>query len=169
MPEKLESTDTSVTMLDLANQTGREALVQYIKHTEDLYKSMGVTVDTFRYYPDTKTVKIEYTPGRAQEGHVGIVHGGILSFMIDASAGALSMAVGGVDDIALTKGTTTKFVQSAKSETPISIISSTRDIDSKKMIVQTEVVQNGVVLTQSDSEFKIVNKKVFERINRGGK
>lgn len=157
----------STTMTEFAKETGRNFLTAYIEKTRELYKKEGLTDESFVYFPDTKTVEIQYIPSREQEGHDGVNHGGKVWFMIDASAGSLGMAVAKPDEVAMTTKANIENMLSVITGKPtrvVSTISPDKNGGSKRQVfVKTEVIQDGVVCVSAEVECMVGKPDVLER------
>ncbi|QSH39056.1 PaaI family thioesterase [Candidatus Kaiserbacteria bacterium] len=163
--EDAERPRQSMTMMELAEKDQRVPLIDYINHTKERYKNEGVTVDNFRYFPATDTepskVEITFTPARDQEGHHGISHGGISTFMIDSSAGAFAMSVGKPNQVAITnEHLNIKFPGFVRTGVPVRVVSRKATdvelkeeedkgliLDKRQTFVHTDVIQDGEVVT----------------------
>jgi len=157
----------STTMTEFAKETDRTFLAAYIEKTRALYQAHGLSDENFTYVSG-KSVEIVYTPSAGQEGHEGITHGGIVAFMIDASAGAFAMTVAKPEEVAVTRGTDITYNQPVLTGKPVyvrSAISPDKNEGTKRQVfIRTEVIQDDSVVVSAETECMIARPEVLARI-----
>lgn len=174
MKEKLLSSEAlkePMTVLAFAEANNKTALAEYIHNALDTYKRIGLSVEDFRYSPDANGGRVEVAlqPKDNHEGHVGIVHGGFLSIIIDASSGALAMILVENDEIAFTKRVGTTFHDTAFTGIELKAIShiSTEETENKREIkIVTDVLQGGVSVASATVSLTRTKVATLERLKR---
>ncbi|MBL4644637.1 MAG: PaaI family thioesterase [Candidatus Pacebacteria bacterium] len=170
---KLPTESESIPITDFAKEDGREVLLAHIENAFELYKTMGLSPESFQYFEEEQKLEIQFTPSENQEGNAGVTHGGVLAFMIDASAGALAMATIDKEDVALTESTNTINDSLVRTGVPVSVISTRIDegetpLEKRLIYIRTEVHQDSKLVAQADTKLKSVNLKTLERIHNNG-
>lgn len=165
--------NVGVTMTELSQESGRETLLSHIEHATPLYKLIGLTPKDFIFFPGTKELKLTCDVTSLHEGHAGIAHGGLTTFLIDASAGALAMALIEPGRVAFTHETKTTFLQPLHVGRTASVESVLEESahDGRTLRIRTVVFGHGPdgtkkPVAESTSIFKKASSDLLERIAR---
>jgi uncharacterized protein (TIGR00369 family) len=101
---------------------------------------LGLAVD-FMIAPETRSITADFTPSRGHQGYEGIVHGGILSALLDEAMAKLAFSLG---IPAVTAEMTVKFKSPAAPGDRLTV--SGRLLEEAHRLIQAEArVQRGTV------------------------
>jgi uncharacterized protein (TIGR00369 family) len=105
----------------------------------------GLGID-FAINEEERTLHATYTPPHAFQGFEGIVHGGILSTLLDEAMGKLAFSLG---HQVMTAEMTVKFKAPAKTGEEISIFGRLTQETKRLILAEAKIVRGPVVIAEA--------------------
>jgi uncharacterized protein (TIGR00369 family) len=105
----------------------------------------GLGID-FEINEEERTLHATYTPAHAFQGFEGIVHGGILSTLLDEAMGKLAFSLG---HQVMTAEMTVKFKAPAKTGEEISIFGRLTQETRRLILAEAKIVRGPVVIAEA--------------------
>ncbi len=162
--EKFEEPKDLIEIYEYA-KSSNETLKKYIDSTMDMYRNLGITTENFTFSVAEKKVVIRLSPEKGkhmghtlenQEESISLVHGGILTFLADASAGALAFSVCKENIIPITTKTEISFKSPAilNAGNLIVVSSFKEESEGGEPIIITEIFQGSNTVFTALTYFK---------------
>jgi uncharacterized protein (TIGR00369 family) len=112
---------------------------------------IGLKLDFFEDHKSGQ-IKVEFTLPDAYQGYPGVVHGGIVSTILDEVSGRAVMMAEGDDRFLATLRITVRFRQPTPTETPLQAIGWVKQMSSIGAKVAAEIrLPDGTVTAESES------------------
>lgn len=99
---------------------------------------------------DDGVVQSDFICGREHEGHEGLLHGGVISYVLDAAMGNCMFAN---KKITVTAEMKVKFVKPVKIDTLTRVRSWINRAVGVLNLVEAEVIQDGLVVAKAEAKF----------------